>query len=66
MTKKLAHAVSIPLTLHRSLAPELVRKKKSDPAYHKHDSAVPEVALIAAVIVVMKMVYGLDGKPRYG
>ncbi|RDX55592.1 hypothetical protein OH76DRAFT_1338779 [Lentinus brumalis] len=64
MTKKLAHVVSIPLTLHRSLAPELVRKKKSDPAYHKHDSAVPEVALIAAVIVVMKMVYGLDGKPR--
>ncbi|KAI0719577.1 hypothetical protein C8T65DRAFT_706255 [Cerioporus squamosus] len=64
MTKKLARVVSIPLTLHRSLAPELVRKKKKDPAYHKHDSAVPEVALVAAVIVVMKMVYGLDGKPR--
>ena len=65
MTKKLARVVSIPLTLHRSLAPELTRKKKRDPTYHKHDNAIPEVALIAAVIVVMKMVYGLDGRPRY-
>ena len=65
MTKKLARVVSIPLTLHRSLAPELTRKKKRDPTYHKHDNAIPEVALIAAVIVVLKMVYGLDGRPRY-
>ncbi|KAI0349413.1 hypothetical protein OH77DRAFT_1499561 [Trametes cingulata] len=64
LTKKLARLVSIPLTLHRSLAPALVRDKKRDPTFHKQDSAVPEVALVAAVIVVMKMVYGLDGSPR--
>ncbi|KAI0375615.1 hypothetical protein BV20DRAFT_933153 [Pilatotrama ljubarskyi] len=64
LTKKLAHLVSIPLTLHRSLAPALVRNKKRDPTFHKQDSAVPEVALVAAVIVVMKMIYGLDGSPR--
>ncbi|KAI9001035.1 hypothetical protein BD414DRAFT_473429 [Trametes punicea] len=64
LTKKLARLVSIPLTLHRSLAPALPRERRRDPTFHKHDSAVPEVALVAAVIVVMKMVYGLDGSPR--
>ena len=64
MTKKLARVVSIPLTLHRTLAPELVRTKKKDPLFHKQDSAIPEVALLAAVIVVLKMVYGLDGQAR--
>ncbi|KAH9899892.1 hypothetical protein C8Q73DRAFT_638114 [Cubamyces lactineus] len=64
LTKKLARLVSIPLTLHRSLAPALTREKKRDPTFHKQDSAVPEVALVAAVIVVMKLVYGLDGAPR--
>lgn len=66
MTKKLARVLSVPLTLHRSLAPELVRINKKDPTFHKLDSAIPEVALVAVVIVVIKMVYGLDGKPRYG
>ncbi|OJT03792.1 RNA polymerase I-specific transcription initiation factor rrn7 [Trametes pubescens] len=65
LTKRLARLVSIPLTLHRSLAPALVRTKKRDPTFHKQDSAVPEVALVSAVIVVMKMAYGLDGSPRH-
>ncbi|KAI0650789.1 hypothetical protein C8Q79DRAFT_1007021 [Trametes meyenii] len=64
LAKKVAHRVSVPLTLHRSLAPALERKKARDPAFHKQDSAIPEVALAAAVVVVMKMVYGLDGSPR--
>ena len=65
LAKKLARRVSVPLTLHKSLAPALVRTKKKDPIWHKQDSAVPEVALVASVIVVMKLVYGMDGKPRY-
>ncbi|KAI0750704.1 hypothetical protein C8Q80DRAFT_1153541 [Daedaleopsis nitida] len=64
MTKKFARVVSLPLTLHRSLVPELMRTKKKDPKYHKPDSAIPEVTLVAAVIVVLRMVYGLDGKLR--
>ncbi|KAI0677598.1 hypothetical protein C8Q78DRAFT_960540 [Trametes maxima] len=64
LAKKIAHRVSVPLTLHRSLAPALERKTARDPTFHKHDSAIPEVALAAAVVVVMKMVYGLDGSPR--
>ncbi|KAI0638164.1 hypothetical protein C8Q77DRAFT_1153833 [Trametes polyzona] len=65
LTKALAKLVSIPSTLHRSLAPALARTKKRDPTFHKQDSAIPEVALVAAVIVVMKMMYGLDGSPRH-
>ena len=64
LAKKLAHRVSVPLTLHRTLAPALARSKARDPLAHKQDSAVPEVALAAAVIVVVKLVYGVDGKSR--
>ncbi|EJF61215.1 hypothetical protein DICSQDRAFT_61315 [Dichomitus squalens LYAD-421 SS1] len=64
LTKRLARLVSIPLTLHRTLAPALKCTKKRDPGFHKHDNAVPEVSLIATVIVVMKMVYGMDGQLR--
>ncbi|KAI0771603.1 hypothetical protein BD413DRAFT_625029 [Trametes elegans] len=64
LTKQLARLVSIPLTLHRCLAPALAKNKERDPTFHKQDSAVPEVALAAAVIVVLKMVYGLDGQIR--
>lgn len=39
--------------------------KIRDPEHHKYDNAPPEVALIATVIVVLKLVYGLDGKKRY-
>ena len=64
LAKKLAHRVSVPLTLHKSLAPALVRVKARDPFSHKYDSAIPEVALIAVVIIIMKLVYGMDGKLR--
>ncbi|OBZ70396.1 RNA polymerase I-specific transcription initiation factor rrn7 [Grifola frondosa] len=64
LAKKLARVISIPLSLHRSLVPALTRAKTRDSSWHKHDDAIPEVAIAAAVIIVLKMVYGLDGKPR--
>lgn len=64
MTKTIAHVLSLTLTLHHTLAPGLTRVKSSDPESHKFDNAPPEVALAAVVIIVMKMVYGLDGQPR--
>ncbi|PCH41046.1 hypothetical protein WOLCODRAFT_118149 [Wolfiporia cocos MD-104 SS10] len=64
MTKKVARMLSIPVMLHRSLAAPLQRLTKEDATWRKYDSAVPEVSLIATVIVVLKMVYGLDGKDR--
>lgn len=64
-TKKLCSVLSLPLTLHYSLAPKLKRIKQQDPEHHKYDNAPVEVSLVAAVIVVLKLVYGLDGKKRY-
>lgn len=67
MTKRLAHVLSLPLTLHHSLALNIKREKR-DPESHKFDDVPPELALIATCIIILKMVYGLDDeeKMRYG
>jgi len=65
LVKRIAHILQLPLTLHPSLAPELGRVKSGDPKNHKYDNVPPEVALMASMIIVLKMTYGLDGKPRY-
>jgi RNA polymerase I-specific transcription initiation factor RRN7 len=64
LTKKLSRILSVTLTLHRTLSPVLRRIKPFDPEYHKYDNAPVEVSLAAAVIVVLKLIYGLDGKKR--
>ncbi|THG99311.1 hypothetical protein EW026_g3012 [Hermanssonia centrifuga] len=64
LTKQLAHTLSLTLTLHYSLAPKLKKLKTRDPEHHKYDNAPPEVSLAATVIVVLKLVYGLDGRKR--
>ncbi|GJE84201.1 hypothetical protein PsYK624_002770 [Phanerochaete sordida] len=64
LAKKLGKIVSLTLTLHHSLSPALNRARMRDPEHHKYDNAPPEVALIAMVIVVLKMTYGLDGTKR--
>jgi len=64
LTKRLASILSIPLTLHSLLAAGLPRVKKHDPLHHQFDNIPPEVGLMAACVVVLKMVYGLDGRPR--
>jgi RNA polymerase I-specific transcription initiation factor RRN7 len=50
------------LALHHTLAPRL---EDDDLDSHKYDNVPPELALLVAVVVVLKMVYGLDGQPRY-
>jgi len=65
LVKRIAHILKLPLTLHPSLAPELRRVKSRDPKNYKYDNIPPEVALMASMIIVLKMTYGLDGKPRY-
>lgn len=63
-TKRLAHILSLPLTLHHSLAPDLKQSNKRDPDSHKFDNVPPELAFLATSIVILKMAYGLDGKTR--
>lgn len=64
LTKRLGQILSLPLTLHHTLAPGLEKRKAYDPERHIYDNVAPEVGLIAAGIVVLKMVYGLDGRTR--
>jgi hypothetical protein len=65
LAKRLGKIISLTLTLHYSLSPLLKRMKMRDPEHHKYDNAPPEVALIATVIVMLKLAYGFDGKRRY-
>ena len=64
LTKRVSHILSLPLTLHQTLAPGLERQKAHDPSKHYQDNVPPEVSMVGAAIIVLKMVYGLDGRPR--
>ncbi|KAJ3555541.1 hypothetical protein NP233_g12182 [Leucocoprinus birnbaumii] len=65
LAKRMAYILKLPLTLHYSLAPGLKVVRLRDPEHHKFDNVPPEVALMAALVIVLKMTYGLDGKPRH-
>lgn len=52
------------MVLHQSLAPKMQNLKARDPQTHNLDNAPVEASLLATVIVVLKMVYGLDGERR--
>ena len=62
MAKRLASVRSIPLT--QSGATGLPKIKASDVMRHVSDNAPVEVRCMATLIIVLKMVYGLDGKAR--
>ena len=64
LSKTVAHVLSLPLVLHHTLAPRLARSKDEDGDSHKYDDVPPELALVVVVVIVLKMVYGLDGRPR--
>lgn len=64
LSKTLAHVLSLPLVLHHTLAPRLAQSKDEDGDSHKYDDIPPELALVVVVVIVLKMVYGLDGSPR--
>ncbi|KAJ6515804.1 hypothetical protein C8R45DRAFT_888912 [Mycena sanguinolenta] len=64
LTKRLSAVLSLPLTLHHSLAPRLKRVKQNDGESHKFDNVAPELGFAVTCIIVLKMVYGLDAKER--
>ncbi|KAJ7713757.1 hypothetical protein DFH07DRAFT_863726 [Mycena maculata] len=65
LTKRLATVLALPLTLHASLAPRLEKRRTRNPETHRDDSVAPEVAFLATSIIVLKMVYGMDGEARH-
>lgn len=64
LSKRVAKVLSIPLILHPTLAPSLSKKRRNDPDRHQSDSVPAEVGLLAAVMIALKMMYGLDGNER--
>jgi len=64
LSKTLAHVLSVPLALHHTLAPRPAQTKDEDGDSRKYDDVPPELALVVVVVIVLKMVYGLDGRPR--
>ncbi|KAG6873762.1 hypothetical protein C0995_011581 [Termitomyces sp. Mi166 len=64
LTKRLGQILSLPLTLHHTLAPGLEKRRTHDPERHVYDNVAPEVSLMGVAIIVLKMVYGFDGRTR--
>jgi hypothetical protein len=65
LVKRIGRLLSLPLTLHHSIAPGLQRIRERDPKSHKYDNVPPEVAVFAVCLIIMKMAYGMDGKERF-
>jgi len=54
------------LTLDPVLTPSLVEKRSRDPKRHQGDNVPAELGVVGVVIVVLKLIYGLDGREREG
>ncbi|KAF8621574.1 hypothetical protein AX15_007600 [Amanita polypyramis BW_CC] len=63
MAKRLLQVLSVPLVLHPSIAPSPPDTKLEK---HRYENAPMEVTFVAVIIMVLKLVYGLDGKGRWG
>jgi RNA polymerase I-specific transcription initiation factor RRN7 len=60
-TKRLARKLALPLTLEPKLAPARTGR---EPPTHSLDESPLELAFVCAVVIVLKLVYGLDGRKR--
>ncbi|KAL4076065.1 hypothetical protein J3A83DRAFT_4357184 [Scleroderma citrinum] len=62
LTKQLGHVLSLPTFLHHSITSSLCEGDNIE--RYCHDNVPSEVALVCTAIIVLKLVYGLDGKFR--
>ncbi|TFK23249.1 hypothetical protein FA15DRAFT_670638 [Coprinopsis marcescibilis] len=67
LTKRVASTLSLPLTLRHNLATtsNLAQNSAHEPSGHHYDSIPPEASLMACCVIVLKLVYGLDGVKRW-
>lgn len=61
LAKRLSQVFSLKLVLHSSSAPDTPDVKKE---VRGSENAPVEVTFVAIIVIVLKMVYGLDGKER--
>ncbi|KAK2466277.1 hypothetical protein APHAL10511_001919 [Amanita phalloides] len=61
LARRILQVLALPLTLHTSIMPNA-----PDTSYEKHGlkNAPIEATFAAAIIIVLKLIYGLDGKAR--
>ncbi|KAG8218582.1 hypothetical protein J3R82DRAFT_4223 [Butyriboletus roseoflavus] len=64
LTKSVGNVLSLGLSLQGSSVLSLSSTRRRDTDSQKHDNPPPEISLVATAIVVLKLVYGLDGKQR--
>lgn len=64
MTKTFADMLRIPLTLHPSLSTQVVDTSGKLLTMQRGDNIPVELALICAIILLLKLIYGLDGRLR--
>ncbi|KIO32795.1 hypothetical protein M407DRAFT_18259 [Tulasnella calospora MUT 4182] len=66
LSRIICAALEVPFTLSRTLAPKVTRVRRKDGWLFKGDNAPPELSAVCAIIVALKMVYGLDNRgPRH-
>ena len=64
MTKVFADMLRISLTLHPSLSAPAIDASGKSLSMQKGDNIPVEMAFICTVIMLLKLIYGLDGRPR--
>ncbi|KAL5488108.1 hypothetical protein ACEPAI_6216 [Sanghuangporus weigelae] len=60
VSKALAQYLELPMTINTVMAPPLFKQSRRDPTSHKSDNIPPELALVATVIIALKLIYGFD------
>jgi RNA polymerase I-specific transcription initiation factor RRN7 len=65
--KRVGRALNLPLTLHGDLVQIDPLEKNQSPERRKAYlmDGMPEMAFAVTIIIVLKLVYGLDDQPRY-
>lgn len=64
MAKVLANRLAVPLTLHPSLSAVVTNERGKALAYQVGDNIPPEMALTCVIVLLLKLLYGLDGRTR--
>jgi hypothetical protein len=64
MIKALASKLAVPLTLHPSLSAATTNEHGKVLNYQVGDNIPPEMSLSCVIVLLFKLLYGLDARPR--
>ncbi|EIW82117.1 hypothetical protein CONPUDRAFT_54136 [Coniophora puteana RWD-64-598 SS2] len=64
LTKRLCKVLSVSIVLHQCLETSSLHHRELEPPSRGHNRIPPEASFLAVAIIVLKLVYGLDGGLR--